>query len=253
MIGCPYKSISNAGAKSRADCYCVEGYYGSLGAPSTTCKLKPPGMNCSFSTNCTCPIGWTSTYTVIGDYTAQKCLSTCQVGQYTEVDEHMNKIRCVNCPRNFYTNHKEATRASECTPCPSGFVTQQDGATSEDYCSCPLVVDTAGACVPCSETSYLDPVTRTCKPCPTGMVSPMGGGVGMNSCLCPLGKRSILHPTQGMTCVPCSVGTFSTTYAATCTPCKQGMTTTEVGATSPSACKCMQPGTTYYAGKCRPH
>ena len=124
-IACPHKSVSNAGSKTRADCYCSEGYYGSLGAPNTNCKVKPPSMNCSTST-CTCPTGWRSTYVTIGDYTAQKCLSSCAIGYYTEVDNRtMNKLGCTKCPRNTYADHQEATRAADCTPCPSGFITLQ--------------------------------------------------------------------------------------------------------------------------------
>ena len=85
---CPMHSASKAGSKTRSDCACSQGYWGSLAEPSAECQRVPLAMHCA-DEGCNCSEGWEPIYNVSGDgvTVTMQCVLECALGEYAVIDE----------------------------------------------------------------------------------------------------------------------------------------------------------------------
>lgn len=86
IIQCPLNSMSKSGSKTRSDCICQTGYFGSLATPDSVCMSLPFAQSCDDINGCNCTIGWNPIYKIQDGISHMYCISDCALGEYAQVN-----------------------------------------------------------------------------------------------------------------------------------------------------------------------
>jgi hypothetical protein len=247
---CPLRSTSARGARTRSDCVCEAGYYGSLALPGSECRRTPFAQACETAA-CACADGWQPLYNLSADglTLTMRCVSECALGEYAQIEPGtFRKLGCVKCPLHTYSSSRQTVEVvgQQCTPCPLNFETADVGQSSVLACACRrgVLSNASTVCGMCAAGSYLDTLRQTCQACPAGSTSP-AGSIGMVSCTCPSGSRL----KSASVCEPCPRNTYSSSAGVACTPCPSPMVTAGEGSRSFADCRCPE-GYYQHAGRC---
>eukprot|EP00960_Hanusia_phi_P045231 757100-Hanusia_phi.AAC.2 len=141
---------------------------------------------------------------------------------------------CVPCPSGSY---KSWIGDSACSPCPSNSVTLTDGATGRGSCLClENYFPDGNGCSQCLANTFKNSIgNEVCTGCPTNSDA---------SCQCNAGY-------QGSSCTACVAGTYkSARGSGPCQPCPASRNSS-AGATSLSACQCVERYTLGADGECQ--
>jgi len=199
-------------------------------------------------------------------YEGSSSVSACGTGEssgYCTQGTYFDKsyLICQPCPQGTYGITAGATSASEgCGICPTSAPISAKGTRDVTGCAALPVGTTTVIC----DAGYFATSGNTCAPCPVGTYSSAAGGTSIQSCWpCQAGyttyvfgatacansgggvpalncKPGFYVSTDGTTCVPCPINTYSATFnSLLCTACPAG---TSSAAMSPSASWCKSTG-----------
>jgi len=86
IMSCPLNSMSKKGSKTRSDCICQNGFFGSLASLDSECIKLPFAQACDDSNGCNCTTGWHPIYKKSNGAITMYCISDCALGEYAQVN-----------------------------------------------------------------------------------------------------------------------------------------------------------------------
>lgn len=212
---------------------------GSFHAGHKCCYPCPPGTASSETNPFECQPCTAGRY---ADTQGKTVCEQCGVGRYTA---ETRATTCSICAAGEFASSLGSTRCTPCTATPRSFQPEVGTDTCIDTCVDPYVVTTDGTqckpisgaattpATPCAAGEHISADGSSCIPCPIGSYSTT---TNARFCtVCPAG--TITSVTGSSTCTNCTVGRYShTSGTSTCIDCEFGTYSSSPGSSSCVTC-----------------